>query len=175
MVKEEILEGLRAAVAKGEPLRKAMMSFFNAGYAKKEIEEAARALNTMPVQQGIAQPQTQQIQTNPISQPQAQQPLNQPQSIPPPQQVTPIQPVQPLDQPQFIPPQFQQAPGQMFDPRFQPPLNILQRVSEYGQKPSSAGLIITFVLIFFLLFLTGALIALFLFKDELSSIFGSLI
>ncbi|KKM23570.1 hypothetical protein LCGC14_1613830 [marine sediment metagenome] len=137
---------------------------------KKEIEEPARNLNTMPVQQGIAQPQTQQIQTNPISQLQVQQPLNQPQSIPPPQQV-PTPPVQP----QFIPPQFQQAPGQMFDPRFQPPLNILQRVSEYGQKPSSAGLIITFVLIFFLLFLTGALIALFLFKDELSSIFGSLI
>ena len=44
MVKEEILEGLKVALSKGESLQKAMMSFFNAGYSKEEVEEAASLL-----------------------------------------------------------------------------------------------------------------------------------
>lgn len=53
MVKQEILEGLRNALARGSTLEKAMVSFWNAGYPKEEIEEAAKALQehssqTMP-------------------------------------------------------------------------------------------------------------------------------
>ena len=48
MVNEEILGGLKSSVAKGESLRKAMISFYNAGYKKEEIEEAARALKSAP-------------------------------------------------------------------------------------------------------------------------------
>ena len=59
VIKEEILGGLRVALAKGEPLRKAMMSFYNSGYAKKDIEEAARALYSPQFQQPIIQPQVQ--------------------------------------------------------------------------------------------------------------------
>ncbi|MEM3091308.1 MAG: hypothetical protein QXD05_01110 [Candidatus Pacearchaeota archaeon] len=44
MVKEEIVEGLKMALSKGESLEKAMMSFFNAGYLKEDIEDAARYL-----------------------------------------------------------------------------------------------------------------------------------
>ena len=44
MVNQEILGGLRAAVEKGESLQKAMMTFYNSGYPKKEVEQAARAL-----------------------------------------------------------------------------------------------------------------------------------
>ncbi|MBT96673.1 hypothetical protein CMI49_01060 [Candidatus Pacearchaeota archaeon] len=43
-MKEDILEGLKSAVSKGESLRQAMQSFYNAGYKKGEIEEAARDL-----------------------------------------------------------------------------------------------------------------------------------
>lgn len=67
---EEIADGLKYAVSKGEPLEKAMMSFFNAGYPKQEIEQAARSLNLIqtqaapgqpqPTQQGGQQPQGQQ-------------------------------------------------------------------------------------------------------------------
>ncbi|MEX0920924.1 MAG: hypothetical protein WDZ62_01545 [Candidatus Pacearchaeota archaeon] len=46
MPKEEIIDGLKYAVSKGDTLEKAMMSFFNAGYSKDEIEEAARFLNS---------------------------------------------------------------------------------------------------------------------------------
>lgn len=44
MVNDEILSGLRMAVSKGELLHKAMMSFYNSGYNKDEIEEAARII-----------------------------------------------------------------------------------------------------------------------------------
>jgi hypothetical protein len=42
MVHEEIIGGLISALSRGEPLQKAMMTFYNAGYGKQEIEEAAR-------------------------------------------------------------------------------------------------------------------------------------
>jgi hypothetical protein len=44
-MKEEILEGLMNAVAKGESLKYAMQSFYNAGYEKRDIEWAAQELN----------------------------------------------------------------------------------------------------------------------------------
>lgn len=44
MVNQEILGGLRFALNKGEPLEKATTSFYNAGYRKEEIEEAAMFL-----------------------------------------------------------------------------------------------------------------------------------
>lgn len=53
MVREDILEGLKIAVLKGESLQQAMQSFFNAGYKKEEIEEAARQLQSQSVQQPI--------------------------------------------------------------------------------------------------------------------------
>lgn len=44
MPNEEIVEGIKVALSRGETLQKAMMSFYNAGYAKQDIEEAARNL-----------------------------------------------------------------------------------------------------------------------------------
>lgn len=42
MINEEIVGGLVSALSRGEPLEKAMMTFFNAGYKKDEIEESAQ-------------------------------------------------------------------------------------------------------------------------------------
>lgn len=42
MINEEIIGGLVSALSRGEPLEKAMMTFFNAGYGKGEIEESAQ-------------------------------------------------------------------------------------------------------------------------------------
>ena len=39
---DALLGGLESALARGQPLQKAMASFYNAGYEKKDIEEAAR-------------------------------------------------------------------------------------------------------------------------------------
>ena len=172
MVREEILEGLRASVIRGEPLRKAMMTFYNAGYKKQEIEEAARALNALPAQQRMPGPVQKSMQQVASFQPSTEEQPKKPQAIQPPQsaliQQTRIQPTQ--QQSQIPAPVTQQIPAQV-DPRFQQPV-IIQRVSGYGQKPSPLGLIVTFVLVFFLLFLMGILVAVFLFKDELSTIFS---
>ncbi len=43
LTNQEILGGLKAALARGQTLKKAMMSFYQAGYKKEEIEDAARA------------------------------------------------------------------------------------------------------------------------------------
>ncbi len=56
MVREDILEGLRSAVSRGEPLKQAMITFYNAGYKREEIQEAAQAMQENQLTQGI-QPQ----------------------------------------------------------------------------------------------------------------------
>ncbi|MEK6847546.1 MAG: hypothetical protein AABX50_00280 [Nanoarchaeota archaeon] len=68
MAKEELVEGLKVAVSKGEPLEKAMMSFYNAGYLKEDIEAAAAAMVQFPaVIQGRFQPQqTSSVQAKPL-------------------------------------------------------------------------------------------------------------
>lgn len=154
MVREEIIEGLRAAVAKGEPLRKAMMSFYNAGYLKKDIEEAARALQT---------PQFSQTQ-----------PIMQPAAIPP---TSPVQQPQPL-QPVYVQPLQPQPPVPVQPIQslyLQSPSGTIQKVSGYGEKPRPFSAIITFILIFFLLSLIGVLIAVFLFKNELAEFFNNIL
>jgi translation elongation factor EF-Tu-like GTPase len=50
MVNQEIVEGLRLALSRGYTLEKAMMSFYNAGYKKEDIENAARELYSHPSQ-----------------------------------------------------------------------------------------------------------------------------
>ncbi|HLC87205.1 MAG TPA: hypothetical protein VJH65_02945 [Candidatus Nanoarchaeia archaeon] len=44
MTNISILSGLKLAVSRGETLQQAMQSFYNAGYKKEEIQEAARDL-----------------------------------------------------------------------------------------------------------------------------------
>ena len=48
MVNQEIVEGLRLALSRGYSLENAMMSFYNAGYKKEDIEDAARELYRHP-------------------------------------------------------------------------------------------------------------------------------
>ena len=43
-MKENILEGLKFAISKGDSLQEAMQSFYNAGYSREDIEYAAREL-----------------------------------------------------------------------------------------------------------------------------------
>lgn len=69
MVKEDILRGLQVALSKGESLEQAMYTFYNAGYSKEDVEEAAQALQTaISQQQPIIQSLTktnQQVQPTP--------------------------------------------------------------------------------------------------------------
>ena len=47
MSKEDIIGGLTLALEKGENLEQAMLSFFNAGYKREDVEGAARALQAL--------------------------------------------------------------------------------------------------------------------------------
>jgi len=44
MVNEDIVSGIISALSRGESLERAMMTFYNAGYEKKEIESAAKVV-----------------------------------------------------------------------------------------------------------------------------------
>ncbi len=126
MAKEEIVEGLRQAVSKGEPLEKAMASFYNAGYSKGDVEEAARVFQVPQFQQFVSS-YPQQSNFKPLIQPSAQ--------------------------------------GYS---------GVVQRVSEYGKRPSKTGAAVTIILFILLLLLFGILAAVILFKDELSGFFNNL-
>ncbi len=166
MVKEEILEGLRASLSRGEPLRQAMMSFYNAGYSKKDVEEAANILSSPQVPAGVQQP----AQTPPVQpQPTTPSTTSATQTTPPVQQA--IQqaaqaPMQPAQQPMQLAQQIQQ-------PAQQP--GLIQKVSGYGTEKKSMGTIAMIILVLFLIGLLGILVAVFLFKDEISKIFGNIL
>ena len=159
MAKEEIVEGLKAAIARGESLNKAMMSFYNSGYAKQDVEDAAKLLDAPQLQQSqTSQPQSQPLKTTISKLPQqAQTQTSQPEIHPVPQ---PSYPHEETQTQQF--PLLQQTQS-------------IQKVSNYGGKPNPLGAVAIFVLVFFLLVLVGVLIAVFLFKDELAGLFNGLL
>jgi nitrogen fixation/metabolism regulation signal transduction histidine kinase len=71
---QEILAGLKNSMSRGESLKDAMMSFYNAGYPRQEIEEAARAVqldmaaqtSTQTSNQASQQVQNSTNRTNPL-------------------------------------------------------------------------------------------------------------
>ena len=168
MPKEEIIEGLKRAIARGESLEKAMRSFYNSGYAREDIEEAAKLLDAPKLPSQISS----QPLTQPTSMPaQMQSPMQKP-----PQQIKETKTEQvsseqkPPENPNW------QSPQQV-EPQRYPSLNepaVIQKVSAYGSKPGALSAAVIFILVFFLLLLLGALIAVFLFKDELSGFFNGL-
>ena len=190
MVREDILGGLRTALARGQTLRQAMMSFYNAGYIKEEIEEAAKALQAernQPLQpqfaQGPAAPifQRSTVEKDPNEEPKEilsqTAKLAQPTQPAKPQTIQKVsaygqpQQTQPVQQP--VQPQLVQQPTQQIQPQ------TIQKVSAYGQpqqtqQPQTAkprGKAIIFILLALLIILVGGLIAIFFFKEEILSLF----
>jgi len=174
MVREDILGGLRTALARGQSLRQAMMSFYNAGYIKQEIEEAARA-----VQAEISNPTQQQFIPGPTA---------------PIFQRTNIMELDPNEKPKEVFSQtatFVQQPVQpqtiqkvsAYGPPVQPQAIVQQQVQPIAQpqaivqQPSIVakprGKAIIFILLALLLILIGGLIAVFFFKGEILSFFES--
>lgn len=142
---EEIFSGLKAALERGQSLKNAMMSFYNAGYDKTEIEEAARALVTAPEGMPVQ-----------VIQPIAQAP----------QPTTTPSPAKPIPSAKPVPaakPKETFAPGK-----------VVQKVSNYGKR-SLGNKIIVIVLALLLFMLASALIGIFIFRsqiiDWLNSIF----
>lgn len=165
MVNEGILGGLKLALSKGESLKQAMMSFYNAGYKKEEIEEAAKALQKEGEQKEIPQKPREPIKQKPVQKHSKIKKL--------------IQKVSTYGEPTKIKPPVKQempaAPEKLKKQKIitQPQKVNSQKVSIY-EKQKPKGKLIIILLIFFLLFLLGALVAVFLFKNELVNFFNKL-
>ncbi len=162
MVREDILGGLKTALARGQTLRQAMMSFYNSGYLKQEIEEAAKALQVeknQPLQPQFAQGPS---ETAPIFQ---RTDLVEKDSNEEPKEV--LSQTAKLAQPQTI--QKVSAYGQPAQPT-QP------KQPQQVQQPQPAkprGKAIIFILLALLIILIGGLIVVFFFKDKLLTFFNS--
>ncbi len=169
MVNEEILSGLKNALERGESLKKAMMTFFNSGYKKEEISEAAKVLeNYRP------EVQSQQPPFQPTTQPQSpvpsqpiQHPYQSPQQFPQQPQFFPQQPQGQFPQP------FPQQPIQQPYPQQPYQQYPNQGVSSYGE-PDKKNKTVVFLLIFVLVFLVGLLVTIFLFREELVNFFSGM-
>lgn len=142
MVRQDILGGLRVALFKGESLQSAMQSFYNSGYKKEDIEEAAQALYS-------ENPQTRQASQQPSS-PIVQKPVQQVVQKPIPQVVQPTYPSQTKQPQQSQPPQVRQV------------------ISNYEQPKQKNKIdLVTIVLVLILICLLGVLAGVFFFKQQL--------
>ena len=154
MVKEDIVGGLKLALSKGESLQQAMMTFYNSGYKKQDIEEAAKAVQS----QGSIQELVQKLQPGG----QAKQPAQQ---IPKPkkflQRFRPKKPVQ----------QQTQQPVRQVKQQTQPEKPV-QQLQE-SKKPKGKALLIFLIIV--LAILLGILISFFLLKEQIIAFFNNLL
>ncbi len=179
MVREDILGGLRTALSRGQTLRQAMMSFYNAGYIKEEIEEAAKALlaeKNQPAQTQFAPGPSAPIfqrsdftKTSPDEKPREVLSQAAKQTQPTQQTTQKVSaygtPAQPAKQ------------SVQIQPVQQPTQQTTQKISAYPpqvqqvQSSKPKGKTIIFILIALLIILVIGLIAVFFFKDEILAFF----
>ena len=153
MAKEELVEGIKLAVAKGSTLREAMMSFYNSGYSREDIEEAARAIQI---------PQFSQL----TGTPEGLKPLPRAGTAQGKPKITPS--VHPTQQaPQKPAAQSNSQRYQALTP------NSTQKVSNYDFNKKKKKNIVVIVIIMILLVVALALI--FLFRSQLTTLFHNLI
>jgi len=148
MSNQEIIGGIRSAVERGENLKSAMMTFYQAGYSKIEIEEAAKAyLSQTGKVPEMSMKRIQETKDNSKKKP---LPIPAPNSK---NNSTPIP-----------------APKKIIDKK------IPQNVSGYGKikprKENSKALTLTLIIILGMLLL--GLVLVFLFKDEFIVFFNKL-
>jgi hypothetical protein len=170
MVNEEVLGGLISGLERGESLKKAMITLFNAGYKKEEIEEAAAMANQLGIKQKtiplkvipekINLEEKEETKTDGINASQ----IN-PQTFGPAMK-TPeaIKAQQPSFEPRLTPTSTKRQPAT--------PQKTIQKVSNYSDKGSKEKMMI-FLLIALLVFLVGVLIAIFIFREELINFFST--
>ncbi len=176
MPNEEIIGGLKSALERGQSLQEAMMSLFNSGYKKEEIEEAARNLMQQRAeiqaqpQPPIKTPETSQIKQTPKTLPSKKETFQKPQPKSIPQQQIPSPPKKTISQ-------KKETETQKTKPQQVSKQKPVQKISSYEQpkqkekKPKEK--IIIFTLIFLLVFLVGLLGVIFLFKQQLINFFSN--
>lgn len=165
MVNLEILEGLKTAMLRGDTLKEAMISFYNSGYKKEEIEEAAKNLNLEEIkkefqlieqekkgEQLILEKNSEKGKKKEIS----KKPTNVPTSHPRVISELSKEPSKNINSTSQINSNSEIKSGK-----------TKQIVSSYGKK-SNLAVILLVVILFILI---GALVLLFLFKDRIIELF----
>lgn len=171
---EEVLGGLRSALERGQTLERAMLTLFNSGYKKEDIEEAARSLLQFQPSAQLQPPIKTVAKSTIVKQAPPVSPPKQQMNFPQPTQIQ-----KPTLQPQ-IPSMIQRAQTQS---QIQQPTSTIskpvQKVSNYGEekqkeekRPAKEKAII-FILVFLMAFLLGLLAVIFLFKDQLIAYFSN--
>ena len=201
MSKGDIIESLKAAIRRGESLNKVMISFYNSGYPKEDIEAAAREATSPQIPLTASTASTKELSPTPKTsffgkfltktQHGQSQPIQYQKVQPSPVQSKPVYESVTQKEPLSKKPAVQELEyssekatyeeypseeGAVYQefPSLQQPQNV-QKVSQYGVKPSPVGAVVVFILVFFLLFLIGVLVSVFLFKDNLAAFFNSFI
>ncbi len=173
MVNNDILGGLRSALTRGYSLEEAMLSFFNAGYKRDEIQEAAKALqSTIVIQPSI------ELQPRPIFEPKPkpQPPVLSKIKISRPQ--IPVQKVQvqePIVSKPVVQKPVEQKPVVEKEPIAAPVKKqvAVSRVSAYTSD-SSRIRTITVILVVLLAVLLGILGLMYIFRSQIISFFNSI-
>jgi hypothetical protein len=145
MTNEEILYGLKAALERGQTLNSAMLSFFNAGYERAEIEEAAMAL--------------------------AQVPEN---IIPTKKPEKPVLPIAPVSSPPKVSTPVQPVIKPKEDISEKVPQKASNYGEKKNNKLSTLNKFIIVILVILLLILISSVIAIFIFKDQIISWLNSI-
>jgi len=148
MVNPDIIGGLRSALTRGYSLEEAMLSFFNAGYKQKEIEEASQALQSQMTGASDWSPQpiwTLEEEEQVKHKTELEYPIKQ--------------------KPVVIKEEFKAA---------QPKQVVTKGVAAYTNKNTSRITTITIVLVILLVVLLGILGLMYLFKDQIIDFFNSL-
>ena len=152
VVNRDIVEGLRNALSRGYTLEQAMMSFYNAGYKKQDVEEAAHALQEHP-----------------------SHPLSHPSKVVPKEAEKPVTKPLPLEyhpKPQPKPPVIEKPAEKPEEAKPKPPEK--QLISKYEEKTKTKGKLTVILLLTSLFILILFLIGAFIFKEELADFFNTL-
>ncbi len=160
MPRQDILAGLKNALARGDSLEKAKQSFINAGYNAKDVEVAAQQLSTGSI--NLPQ-QTSQLQTPP-----QQQTTQQTQTTPQQKQTTTLQQTQQTTQQTPIISQSKQTTQPI---QAEQPANI-PKLEEPIKKKSKKTLIIFLISLFVLIIILIVLGV--IFKEKFIDFFNSL-
>ncbi|MBU1252472.1 MAG: hypothetical protein KJ905_02200 [Nanoarchaeota archaeon] len=152
MPSQDLIEGLKYAMSRGDTLDKAMMTFYNSGYPKAEVEEAASELKS-------------QSQVAPVM----------PVSIgAPTQQPTPHSQFSQVAQAPTSSPTTAQTAVKAPAPVYQsfPPA---QSYSPSARESETTGRIIIVLLVMMLILLFGILLSIFVFRSQLSEFLTGLL
>ncbi len=215
MVNEEIIGGLISALSRGESLQKAMMTFYNAGYQKEEIEGSAKEVYRQLGPQAMGVSGSLQNTFNTIASKVGLVKKNPQERIPGQNIIQQSFQERRFDKnnfnknrekhPQKISSYGENNYGKNYQNANQiankiervikdlkqinlpskievinknvtsKPPTIVQKVSDYREgPPKQVNKVITYFLVFILIFLLGILVTVFLFKEELIKMFNNL-